>query len=84
MSDHRKAQAASVEPKLGRCTITANGKKREIPADSTVGAFIESLGLDAARTIVELDGEPLERDRFKETKLAPGARIELAQMVGGG
>ena len=64
--------------------ILANGKTREIAPDSTVGAFIESLGLDAARTIVELDGEPLERNRFKDTKLAPGARLEVAQMVGGG
>jgi thiamine biosynthesis protein ThiS len=64
--------------------ILANGKMREIPLDSTVGAFIESLGLDAARTIVELDGEPLERNRFEDTKLAAGARIEIAQMVGGG
>lgn len=64
--------------------ILANGKTREIPPDSTVGAFIESLGLDVARTIVELDGEPLERNRFKDTKLVPGARIEVAQMVGGG
>ena len=64
--------------------ILANGKTREIPPDSTVVAFIESLGLDAARTIVELDGEPLDRNRFKDTKLAAGARIEIAQMVGGG
>ena len=64
--------------------ILANGKTREIPLGSTVGAFIESLGLDAARTVVELDGEPLERNRFKDTKLANGARIEIAQMVGGG
>lgn len=64
--------------------ILANGKTREIPPDSTVGAFIESLGLDVSRTIVELDGEPLERNRFKDTKLVPGARIEVAQMVGGG
>ena len=64
--------------------VVANGKTREIPPESTVGAFIESLGLDAARTIVELDGEPLERNRFKDTQLAPGAHIEVAQMVGGG
>ena len=64
--------------------IVANGKTREIPANSTVGAFIASLGLDAGRTIVELDGEPLERRSFGDTQLAPGSRIEIAQMVGGG
>jgi len=64
--------------------ILANGKARQVPVDTTVGAFIASIGLDAARTLVELDGEPLERSRFAETRLAPGARIEIAQMVGGG
>ena len=64
--------------------LVVNGKAKEIPAGLSVGAFIASLGLDAARTLVELDGEPLERRRFGDTKLVPGARIEIAQMVGGG
>jgi sulfur carrier protein len=64
--------------------LVVNGKAKEIPAGLSVGAFIASLGLDAARTLVELDGEPLERRHFGDTKLAPGARIEIAQMVGGG
>jgi len=64
--------------------ILANGKAREVVDGSTVAALIASLGLDAARTIVELNGEPLERNRFEDTKLRRGARIEIAQMVGGG
>jgi len=64
--------------------LVVNGKAKEIAAGLSVGAFIASLGLDAARTLVELDGEPLERRRFADTTLAPGARIEIAQMVGGG
>jgi len=64
--------------------LVVNGKAKEIPEGQTVEAFISSLGLDAARTLVELDGEPLERGRFGDTKLAPGARLEIAQMVGGG
>jgi len=64
--------------------LVVNGKAKEIPAGLSVGAFIASLGLEAARTLVELDGEPLERRRFGDTTLEPGARIEIAQMVGGG
>ena len=64
--------------------IVANGKKREIRSDMTVATFLSSLGLDPARTVVELDGEPLERGRFGETILQAGSRIEIAQMVGGG
>ena len=84
MTDARNGKAAAVEINLDRSQIVANGKTREVRTGSTVSEFIESLGLDAARTIVELNGEPLERNRFKDTKLAPGARIEIAQMVGGG
>ena len=65
-------------------SIVANGKPKQVAADSTVADFLSTIGLDGARTLVELDGEPLERSRFADTKLAPGARIEVAQMVGGG
>lgn len=64
--------------------LVVNGKTKEVPAGLTVGEFIASLGLDAARTLVELDGEPLDRRSFGDAKLVPGARIEIAQMVGGG
>jgi thiamine biosynthesis protein ThiS len=65
-------------------SIVANGKHKEVAADSTVADLLTAIGLDAARTLVELDGEPLDRARFGDTKLAPGARVEVAQMVGGG
>lgn len=64
--------------------LVVNGKAKDVPAGLTVAAFIASLGLDAARTLVELDGEPLGRRSFGDTKLVAGARIEIAQMVGGG
>ena len=65
-------------------SIVANGKPKQVAPGSTVADLLEAIGLDAARTLVELDGEPLERARFADTALAPGARIEVAQMVGGG
>lgn len=65
-------------------SIVANGKSKEIEPGSTVSQFLTTAGLDAARTLVELDGEPLERSRFSETELTAGAHIEVAQMVGGG
>ncbi|HET9342061.1 MAG TPA: sulfur carrier protein ThiS [Candidatus Eremiobacteraceae bacterium] len=64
--------------------LVVNGKSKDVPASLTVGEFIATLGLDAARTLVELNGEPLERRNFGDTKLVAGARIEIAQMVGGG
>lgn len=65
-------------------SIIANGRPKDVADGCTVADLLESIGLDAARTLVELDGEPLERGRFADTLLAAGARVEVAQMVGGG
>jgi len=64
--------------------VVANGTQREVACGSTVADLLRSLGLDPAHTVVELDGAPLPRERFADAVLAPGARVEIAQMVGGG
>lgn len=64
--------------------IIANGKPREVLAESTVGTLLETLHLAPEQVVVEHNGEPLQRSRFGDTRLAPDDRIEIAQMVGGG
>jgi len=34
--------------------------------------------------VVELNGEPLERARYDQVRLAPGDRLELVRAVAGG
>jgi thiamine biosynthesis protein ThiS len=64
--------------------VTANGKQRAVEDGETVSRLLERFGLPADRVIIEHNGEPLERQHFSRTRLAPGDRIEIAQMVGGG
>lgn len=65
-------------------TVTANGKARTVTAGATVSDLLAELGLDAARVVVEHNGEPLKRDRFSATQLQADDALEIAQMVGGG
>jgi sulfur carrier protein len=69
---------------VNELSIVANGKARNTAEGATVADFLRGLDLEAARVIVEYNGEPLERERFAHTSLQAGDRIEIAQMVGGG
>jgi sulfur carrier protein len=64
--------------------ITANGKLHETPEGETVAAFVRRRGLDPRFVVAELNGEPLERNRFEETGLREGDRLELVRAVAGG
>jgi len=64
--------------------VVANGKPRTADAGTSIGDFLRELNLAPAQAIVEYNGEPLERERFEQTSLRSGDRIEIAQMVGGG
>lgn len=64
--------------------VTANGKRYELDAGATVSSFIRDRGLDPRFVVVERNGEPLERSRYDETRLADGDRLELVRAVAGG
>lgn len=64
--------------------VTANGKDFDVEPASTVGDFIRSRDLDPRYVVVEHNGEPLERARYEETRLAEGDRLELVRAVAGG
>ena len=78
-----KARLGAEQADVKALRITANGKPREVAMESTIAELLAALGLDAARVVVELNGEPLERERFGAA-LQAGDRVEIAQMVGGG
>jgi thiamine biosynthesis protein ThiS len=64
--------------------VVLNGQPHAIPRNCTLLALVRSLGLDPARVAVELDGEIVKRDRWDQTPLKAGARLELVHFVGGG
>jgi len=64
--------------------VTANGQGFEVDPETTVAGFIRMRSLDPRYVVVELNGEPLERARYDETRLGEGDRLELVRAVAGG
>lgn len=64
--------------------LVANGAAREAEEGWTVQDFVEAQGLDPRFVIVERNGEPVERKRFAEVRVADGDRLEIVRAVAGG
>lgn len=64
--------------------VTANGKPYDVGERTSVAAFIRSRGLDPLYVVVELNGQPLERARYDEVRLAHADQLELVRAVAGG
>jgi thiamine biosynthesis protein ThiS len=64
--------------------VTANGAVLEVPDGISVADLIRSRDLDTRYVVVERNGEPLERKRYEEVRLAEGDRLELVRAVAGG
>jgi thiamine biosynthesis protein ThiS len=64
--------------------ITVNGNPREFESGATVATLLESLGLDPRQVAVERNMELAPRTQHAATPLAPGDRLEIVTLVGGG
>ncbi|HMB52335.1 MAG TPA: sulfur carrier protein ThiS [Thermoanaerobaculia bacterium] len=67
-----------------RCEIQLNGEPREVAAGATVAALLEELGRHPRTVAVEHNGDILPRQRYAETALAAGDRVEVVGFVQGG
>jgi sulfur carrier protein len=63
--------------------LKINGEYREANA-TTVFDLLTELGLHPQGTIVERNREIVEREAYRETRLAEGDVLELVRLVGGG
>lgn len=67
--------------------LCINGEERNLsdsPDPFTLVALVESLGMKADRVAVELNRDIVPRDRWIETQLHEGDRLEIVHFVGGG
>jgi thiamine biosynthesis protein ThiS len=64
--------------------ITVNGESRAAQSGDTVTDLLRVLGLNSGRVAIERNLEILPRQKWGETKVAPGDRYEIVQFVGGG
>jgi thiamine biosynthesis protein ThiS len=66
-----------------------NGKESVFSAEAsggefTLAALVESLGMKPDRVAVELNRNIVPRNRWPETQLSDGDRLEVVHFVGGG
>lgn len=66
--------------------LQINGEERSFdsPAAFTLAALVEILGMKADRVAVELNRDIVPRDRWAQTRLSEGDRLEVVHFVGGG
>jgi sulfur carrier protein len=67
--------------------LQINGEERifgDAVSPFTLASLVETLGMKADRVAIELNRDIVPRDRWGETKLAEGDRLEVVHFVGGG
>ncbi|HEU4396187.1 MAG TPA: sulfur carrier protein ThiS [Planctomycetota bacterium] len=64
--------------------VVLNGEAREVPEGTTVLSLLDGAGIDRRRCAVEVNLAIVPKTRHGERVLAPGDRVEVVTMVGGG
>ena len=67
--------------------LRINGEAREFsgsPDPFTLAALVETLGMKSDRVAVELNLDIVPRDRWADTQLNEGDKLEIVHFVGGG
>jgi thiamine biosynthesis protein ThiS len=65
-------------------TVLVNGREEQVAPGETVAALLARLGLDGRYTLVERNGEPVDRARYGKVELADSDRLVVARPVAGG
>jgi len=65
-------------------TLYLNGESQEVPDGLTLAGLLEWLKLPADRVAVERNLSIVPRDRWADTLLEAGDRLEMVHFVGGG
>ncbi|MBZ5688554.1 MAG: sulfur carrier protein ThiS [Acidobacteriia bacterium] len=62
-----------------------NGEERSFdPPVPTLAALVEALGMKTDRVAIELNRDIVPRDRWAQTTLNEGDKLEVVHFVGGG
>jgi len=65
-------------------SIVANGKPRDVESGVTIADLLAEKGWKPEQVVVEYNGEPLQRARYKEVRLREGDKLEIVRAVAGG
>ena len=61
-----------------------NGEERDFASNLTLSSLLDELGMKADRVAIELNRNIIARDRWSQTALKEGDRLEIVHFVGGG
>jgi sulfur carrier protein len=64
--------------------LIINGTEREFSNITTLSSLVERLGMKPDRVAIELNRDIVPRDRWNDTTLSDGDRLEIVHFVGGG
>lgn len=64
--------------------IRVNGETKQVPANRSVAALLQTLNLPVDRIAVELDKALVRKHDWASVIVAAGAQIEVVEFVGGG
>jgi thiamine biosynthesis protein ThiS len=64
--------------------VTVNGEECDVPDGASVAALLEQFELAGRPVAVELNRAIVSRLDFAARRLAPGDRLEIVTLVGGG
>jgi thiamine biosynthesis protein ThiS len=64
--------------------LQINGEGKSFDSPLTLASLIEQMGMKPDRVAVELNREVVPRDRWLQTSLSDGDRLEIVHFVGGG
>ena len=74
----------ATRPEKKELRVQINGEIRNVTDHSTLNDLVDELSLAPARIAVELNGEVVRRNKWTETVLSEGDRLEVVHFVGGG
>jgi sulfur carrier protein len=65
-------------------TLTVNGEKRQLPAETDLVSFLKDLEVDVRLVAVAHNGDVIPRKDYASVRLREGDSLEIVRMVGGG
>jgi thiamine biosynthesis protein ThiS len=66
--------------------LTINGEKEEFAGGvpGTLSELLRQMNIAEATVVAEVDGEIVDRAKFRDARLKDGQAVELIRFVGGG
>ena len=64
--------------------LTINGKPRDVTDGATITTLLEELKIHPLRVAVQLNLEIIKRERYEETTLKSGDKLEIITFMAGG